>query len=73
MNKGKLSPQAKQVVETINNFLKELPTEEEIRKNYFEAENLLALIGNIRRIKKELKNGAIAVSINFLLYNNFSN
>jgi predicted GTPase len=62
-NRRELSLQAKRIVETIDNFLKELPTEEEIRKNYFEAENLLTLIGNIRRIKKELKTDRFVVII----------
>jgi len=62
-NRGKLSLQAKQTVETIDNFLKGLPTEEDIRKNYFESENLLSLLNNIKRIKKELETDSFVVII----------
>ena len=62
-NKRELSLQAKRIVKTIDDFLKNLPTEEEIRKDYFEAENLLALISNIRRVKKELETDRFVVII----------
>ncbi|MEO2068203.1 MAG: dynamin family protein [Desulfurobacteriaceae bacterium] len=63
MNKKKLSPRALQVAETIDKFFKELPTEEDIRKNYFKAENLLSLLNNIKRIKKELETDSFVVII----------
>jgi len=63
MNRESFSLQSAQIVGMIDKFLRELPSEKEIRNNYFGADKLLSLLNNIKRIKKELETDSFVVII----------